>query len=53
MWILFSVFLVLWILSVEFVFPVAVTITFFAMVIGSAAVALMPNRGEEVEYDRE
>jgi hypothetical protein len=51
MWIVFSVFLVLWILSVEFVFPVALTITFFAFVIGSAAVALMPGRNEEMEYD--
>ena len=53
MWIVFSVFLVLWILSVEFVLPVALTITFFTLVIGSAAVALMPSRGEAVEYDRE
>jgi hypothetical protein len=51
MWIVFSVFLVLWILSVEFVLPVALTITFFALVIGSAAIALMPGRNEEMEYD--
>ena len=51
MWIVFSVFLVLWILSVEFVFPVALTIVFFALVIGSAAVALMPRLNEEMEYD--
>ena len=51
MWIVFSVFLVLWILSVEFALPVALTITFFVMVIGSAAIALMPGRNEEVEYD--
>ena len=53
MWIVFSVFLVLWIMSVEFVLPPALTITFFAFVIGSAAVALMPERDEELEYDRE
>jgi hypothetical protein len=53
MWIVFSIFLVLWILSVEFVMPVALTITFFAFVVGAAAVALMPNRDEEMEYDRE
>ena len=53
MWIVFSVFLVRWIMSVEFALPAALTITFFAMVIGSAAVALMPSPNEELEYDRE
>ena len=53
MWIIFSVFLLLWILSVEFVMPVALTITFFALVVGAAAIALMPNRNDEIEYDRE
>jgi hypothetical protein len=51
MWIVFSVFLVLWILSVEFVLPVALTITFFVMVIASAAVALMPSPNEVLDYD--
>lgn len=53
MWIVFSIFLLLWILSVEFVMPVVVTITFFALVVGAAAIALMPNRNEEIEYDHE
>jgi hypothetical protein len=53
MWIVFSVFLVFWILSIEFYFPVALTITFFALVIGSAAVALMPSPNEPLEFDRE
>jgi hypothetical protein len=53
MWIVFSIFLVLWIMSVEFMLPAALTITFFALVIASAAVALMPGKNDNLEYDRE
>ncbi len=53
MWVLFVVFLVLWIFSVEFALPAAVVIFFFAMVLGSAAVAMMPRRSESIEPDQE
>ncbi len=53
MWIVAAVFLVLWILSIEFYLPAALTITFFALVIGSVAVALMPHRDDHLEFDRE
>jgi hypothetical protein len=53
MWIVFSVFLVLWILSIEMVFPVSLVIVLFALVIGSAAIAFMPNHHEPMELDGE
>ncbi len=53
MWFVASIFLVLWILSIEFYMPVGVVIALFAVAIGSAAVALMPRRDEVIESDHE
>ncbi len=53
MWVLFAVFLVLWIASLELALPTAVVIVFFSMVVGSAAVAMMPDRNERIEVDHE
>ncbi len=53
MWVLFAIFLVLWIASVQLALPTAVVVVFFSMVVGSAAVAMMPDRNERIEIDRE
>ncbi len=53
MWVLSVVLLALWIASMEFALPVPVVIFLFAMVVGSAAVAMMPRAQERIEIDRE
>ena len=47
MWILFSVLLVLWVLSIHFYFPVPLILMLFAALVGCATVALMPVRRSE------
>lgn len=41
MWIIFSVLLVLWFLSIHFYLPVALTFIFFAAMLAIAAVATL------------
>ena len=53
MWVAFIIFLVLWIVSVEFNLPSALVIFFFAMVVGCAAVALMPHHREHIQVDHD
>lgn len=47
MWIVFSIVLVLWILSVQFYLPVPVILALFAALVGCATVALLPVRRSE------
>ncbi len=47
------VFFVLWIFSVEYHLPLPVIILFFSMVVGFAAMAMMPHKGERIDIDRE
>ncbi len=42
MWILFSILLVLWLLSIQFYFPVMFILVLFAGMLVAAGVALMP-----------
>jgi hypothetical protein len=47
MWLLVSVFAVLWILSVHYYMPFAIVVIFFAAAITGAAIALLPTAGSE------
>lgn len=49
MWIVFSIVLVLWLLSVHFYFPIPMILGLFAALIGCAVVAMMPVRSNSVE----
>ncbi len=42
MWILFSLFLLLWVLSIEFYFPVLFILGLFACMLITAGLAMMP-----------
>ncbi|HYE24045.1 MAG TPA: hypothetical protein VEG32_02485 [Clostridia bacterium] len=42
MWFVCSVFVVLWVIGIEFYFPVALLIALFAAAVASAGVALFP-----------
>ncbi len=42
MWIIFSIFLVLWVLGIEFFVPPVLTFVFFTAMIAAAAFALLP-----------
>lgn len=44
MWIVFSIFLVLWIVSIHFYFPVLFILALFAAMLATAAIALLPAR---------
>ncbi len=44
MWIVFSLCLVLWILSIHFYFPVLFILALFAAVLASAGLTLLPAR---------
>jgi hypothetical protein len=44
MWIVFSIFLVLWVLSIQFYFPVLFILGLFACVLTTAGLALIPAR---------
>ncbi len=43
MWIVFAVFLVLWVLSIQLYFPVAFIMAMFACMLAAAGMALMPE----------
>ncbi len=45
MWIVFTVFLVLWLLSIQLYFPVLFILALFACMLVTAGVALMPASG--------
>ncbi len=45
MWVVFSLFAVLWVLSVNLYMPIPMVIALFAAVISSAAMAVMPAKG--------
>lgn len=47
MWIVFSIVLVLWMLSVHFYMPVPIILGLFAALVGCATVALIPVRRSE------
>lgn len=47
MWAIFLVCFVLWFVSVEYSFPAAVIITFFAAMLGSAAWAVYPSEQKQ------
>lgn len=52
MWIVFAVFAVLWFVSIEFNFPPAVTIVFFAAALGSAATAMFAAQRTQIKEKR-
>ncbi|HUO61265.1 MAG TPA: hypothetical protein VMU24_11395 [Candidatus Acidoferrales bacterium] len=54
MWILFVIFLLLWIVSFSLSLPFALSVSLFALAVGSAAVALLPHHrhaGSDVDGD--
>ncbi len=53
MWVVSFIFFVLWIFSVEFHLPWPLIILFFSMVVGFAAVAMMPQGDEKLDIDRD
>lgn len=52
MWIIFSIFLVLWLLGIEFYIPPVVTLFFFVAMIGTAVFALMPSHRKGLDWFR-
>ncbi|HVP64013.1 MAG TPA: hypothetical protein VMT82_03895 [candidate division Zixibacteria bacterium] len=54
MWILFVIFLLAWIVSFSLGLPFALSVSLFALAVGSAAVALLPHHhhaGSDIEGD--
>ncbi|HWR36536.1 MAG TPA: hypothetical protein VN622_11765 [Clostridia bacterium] len=45
MWIVFTIFALLWLTSIEFFLPAALTLLFFAAMIASGAFAVLPSLG--------
>lgn len=54
MWILFVIFLLAWIISFSLSLPFALSVSLFALAVGSATVALLPHHhraGSDLDGD--